>query len=211
MNPEASKKAVVLISYFPLFSPWLEYDYAGREYSVDDLESIINKMDENNSGVVHGCMWVYDENGPQPIMIVDRAKELADHLIQWAEQEPSEWFEIAVNSKDDKYAIVLMPNIQRSINRWKFAHFARHGEDVDYKFNVLFDPIHFVSSQSHTFFSKVKSEFESKDKSDLYFLDAKDVEDDMKKSADKAIKVGTFNVDTDHSQYVSRLIEETLD
>lgn len=112
----------MLISYVPLLYP-MEV-CPGVDYGPE----LIHVLKHIESIYVHGVLWVTDDGLPIPVLIVDRAKEVFDHLLWWSEKAPCEWFTlILINFTqdkqilDDKYYITLFPNMRKTLVRHNLA------------------------------------------------------------------------------------------
>ena len=133
-----SKQNRILISYFPFLE-----GTAGHQCSTDDIEQIDQILDGCKIPIINGIAWVYYPFDKQetviPVLVVDRAKELADHLVLWAENEIERRFDLFIDDRPEGYVLALMPNIDESIKRYKLARFAIYEEIVqDNNFQVLF-------------------------------------------------------------------------
>lgn len=77
-----------------------------------------------------------------------------------------------------KYAIALIPNIQRSVERWKIAYQLQTGfppPTKDTEFQAFFQPVEF-SSQNGDTFNKIKHQMQPI--TEVGFLDPKDFQMD---------------------------------
>jgi hypothetical protein len=74
-----------------------------------------------NAPTVRACLWTRSEFGLTPVFAVERAREVLDHLIEWAEGDPSGWFRLQIVKTRHRYHVVLMPNLARSLERYRLA------------------------------------------------------------------------------------------
>ena len=133
-----SKQNHILISYFPFLE-----GIAGHQYSTDDIKQIDRILDNSKVPIINGIAWVYYPFDKQetviPVLVVDRAKELADHLVLWAENEIERRFDLFIDDRPEGYVLALMPNINESVKRYKLARLMMYEEIIqDNDFQVLF-------------------------------------------------------------------------
>jgi hypothetical protein len=90
---------------------------------------------------------------PTPILVYDRAHEIAEHLVEWTEGDPGEWFRVHFHERDGRYAIAIQPDLDKSIRRFRTAYFVAQGELLppDISIKVMFQPLTFVSGVEHCF------------------------------------------------------------
>lgn len=200
------KFSVVLFSYIPLL----------RAEDFPDLdhippEEITNIIDRYES-FTKGCIWM-DKNGEIcPVFLLENAKEIYDHFNSWSDEKPQNWFDVQIKTKDGKYAIVLVPRIKNSIDRWKTAYQLRnlYPPPQDTIFNVLFKPLNFVSGKK-TIFSKIKSKI--KKEISIGFADVKDFDYDNVNSWDsnKILWTNKLKVTKDKSNndFINNLIDDS--
>jgi hypothetical protein len=67
--------------------------------------------------------------------------------MKWSEEKPGEWFTLYILRHDTRYAIVLFPNMRKSIERFKVARLHFNGVVVpeDAKVHVICKPLIFLS------------------------------------------------------------------
>ena len=204
----------LIISYFPCFYPdqsLLGVDLGGwdeekfREY-VDGLGLDI---------IVHGVLWAnypFEKSDNQeptiiPILMIDRMREVVDHLVYWSEGVPEEWFTLCFGSKSpNDYAVALMPDLQRSIQRQEFA--ARSVGDFEYI--ILFQSLCTVCHGNTL--TQVKTKL--RDSVPVGFVDINDVdrENPMSLDPDLICVLGPFKVELNPSgfngSYLDNLYKE---
>ena len=130
----------LVVSYVPLLR-----GQAGAtipiERAADALESILN----TDAGHVQAVVWAQDDSGaPWPILVLEHAAEVFEHLVEWADGSPSTWFKLAWNAVSDEYALALVPKVEKSVERYRIAR-RLLGEDVpsDARFQIVFRPVQF--------------------------------------------------------------------
>lgn len=204
-------KTYLVISYFPLFDPRDQPGVLpGKHVDLKDEEDVKRIFGDLPSGHGHveACLWVIDDDKPCPIFVLESAQAIYDHMEMWSEDEVEDWFELAIGEHNDRYGIVLMPNIQKSIDRYRLARKLFYGEDIpaDAKFNLLFDTIRFTS-QSAGLLASLKDKIG--DSMKLMFLDSDHLcrENPEETDWEKAIEVGNFSVKRD-CRYIEDLIED---
>ena len=140
---------VMIVSYVPLLT-----GEPGRTMSVDDpeLAGLLRQADECPGGHIEACLWAADGEHATPVFVMDQAHAIADHLSEWADDKPGEWFAICFAEREGRYTAILFPNINASIARFKVASIVHYEEIVTAKdYQVLFRPPCFVSGPQHIF------------------------------------------------------------
>ena len=145
---------VFIVSYIP-FNDLTTF--ANRDASIDEITAIIDQ--HSTEGWAKACLWVMDkDDNPQPILLFERAKELADHLIAWSEGKPAERFTVHFYDFGEKgepgtYCVMLIPRQDKSIERWKMRHLHFYGEfpPSDITVEMAFLPIRFGTKGSTTY------------------------------------------------------------
>lgn len=140
----------IVISYVPLFyTPPTTFVDVISENNLEKLKPIIDKI-ENIDNAAEGVGWTHTA---EPIFIMDDAEEIARHIEYWSEGMPKDWFTVNWMEKDDKYAIVLMPDLNKSVKRhreiWKIQTGTNLPKNTSHK--ILFKPIIFISGSNQTF------------------------------------------------------------
>jgi hypothetical protein len=131
----------VVLSYVPLLR-----GQAGATMDLERVENIVGPVFETDAGHVEAVVWAQDERGlPWPILVLDRADEVFEQLVEWAESSPASWFTVAWAARADEYALALMPRAERSVERYRLARQLTTGEDVPAgaRFEIIFRPILF--------------------------------------------------------------------
>jgi hypothetical protein len=166
--------------------------YAKVEKDVEEYSNEISRA-INEAPSPGACLWYSTEDGgtATPCFLIDRAEEVVEHLKVWTEGNPSEWFKLFVYAESDKYHVVLFPNLEKSIERFKISMLHLTGEFADNhgKFSLLFRPLHFISP-GLGYGSKMLSKVGKT--AMLGFLDAKTDHNDFQHA--KPVEVGPFEV-----------------
>lgn len=158
-DPQPRPKLIV-VSYWPLIQ-----GTAGAVAKPEVLQDLIAAAGEDTPAV-HGCLWSYwPEPRPElwpdlpvapntvfPTLIVNRGHEVSEHLMHWSDYDPSAWFRLIIATKGHRYAIALMPDHQKSIERWRYAYRLNTGHDVpDGEIQIISNPLSVVSTISNSF------------------------------------------------------------
>jgi hypothetical protein len=140
-------KSWFLISYAPL-TPVDTQLYESRE----TIEKMMPKLETSFSGEVgkaYACAWARTkDSGVMPVFVLDRAKEIYDHLVAWSEGRPEVWFKLYFYKTKKRYAIILFPEIEKSIARFKFRMALGNVDynEKDDKIEVICHPLLFTSA-----------------------------------------------------------------
>jgi hypothetical protein len=192
---------IILVSYMPK----LRY----RDYPTTN-EELSNFIKEHMEYPVsaQACVWVSDDNGHvMPVLVYDEADKLSEHLIEWSENDPSLWFDLYMFSKDGKYALVLMPKLEKSVERWKIRFQLEFGYPPpdNIEFDIVFNPLSFVSGTSNMF-QNLKNRNLILDRMFVGFVSLKDI--DMNNIPNDNIKkIGPLSVVEEPNDYILNLID----
>jgi len=181
---------ITVISYIPLLT-----GRAGEILSPEDFNE--DRFKDCHPGNVEACLWaqISEEEGVVPVFVLDRAHEVADHLVEWAENDLDRWFALCFQERGDLYTALLMPNIDESIRRFKQAQMIinRSKPPEDAKYTAIFHPLKFTSQSENTF-KKVRDRI--RDRSNVGFLDITDIDKDnpLDINEEDIKSIGPFNV-----------------
>lgn len=151
------KFTVVLFSYIPLV--W-------GDPSANYLENpkALQGLVENADATAKCAIW-YGHNDKHCIAFaVDQAADIKNHLMLWSEGKPNAWFDLIGHQKDGMYSIVLMPKLDKSVERWKLNYQLLNGFPApkDAKFQLFFKPLNFVTGKPSKMAGNVKTFKDSK-------------------------------------------------
>ena len=129
---------LVLVSYVPLLR-----GAPGQLLAPDAVGSLL----DTDAGHVDAIVWAIDDAGRfSPIFAMARAEEAFEHLVEWSEGSPATWFQLLYDydENDDEYAMALVPNVQRSVDRSRLAHSLATGVEASHEeVRVVFQPLLF--------------------------------------------------------------------
>lgn len=141
--------SAVVFSYVPLLTG-IAPDSGNP---VDDFKDTLEEIEKLPDGRVDACLWLFKDNKPFPVFVIENMNDIIDHIEWWSEKKPLEWFDLKIRSCDDKYAIALIPRFIRSVERWNLSYQLRVGypppSDTNYK--IIFRSINFVSGGASTY------------------------------------------------------------
>ena len=187
----ADKNSYVVISYIPLLTGQPGTFFQSGPDALEELQDYINTLPD---GEVRACMWVEHDGVPSPVFVLEHADAIREHLVAWTEEKPSEWFSLAlVHRKPNTYALALMPNLEKSLERWKIAFQLSTGfPPAPGEFRFFFKPLHFMTGAGESYMKLRKRVPRSMN---VGFLDVKDVPADPKETDINKIQfVGPFTV-----------------
>lgn len=193
MGKDDNGFAFIIVSYVPLLvgDPIATFD-------PEDAVELSRHIDALPDGAADGCVWLTDDGAPCPVFIMPMAEVIASHFDAWSEGAPAEWFDLCIKSRDEKYAMVLMPRFQKSIERFGVAYQLRTGYPVppDSHHNIIFKPLRFSTGSSATF-GGMRDLIGPK--MPLFLMDPADLHptDLSKSDFSKVHKLGTFHVSSD--------------
>jgi hypothetical protein len=86
------------------------------------------------------------------VLVLEQAETIAEHLIEWAEGDPSSWFRLAIGQHRGCYARALLPDLTRSRERLELARrLAGFPMPDETDYCHIYRPLHFVSGRVHTY------------------------------------------------------------
>jgi len=164
----------IVISYVPLLSPdklseaWRKVRLINPNSTKEEIKQLVEEI---NTAIQSGpdneaqaCLWVaakgrkYDPQGDlTPILAYpdDVAHRLGDHLKEWAEGKPQNWFHIEWGSQDQSYGVALMPDVKKTADRMKLRTLMETGQelpgskDSEGGVHVYFRPLQIFVKSSH--------------------------------------------------------------
>ena len=91
-----------------------------KDAATKQIKDIYEKYIDTDVGSVKGCAWCMStETGEIGIALaIKNAAEIHEHLVGWAEGVPQRWFDLCLYDDGNRYAITLIPNVERSIERF---------------------------------------------------------------------------------------------
>jgi hypothetical protein len=179
----SKKQTHVIVSYNPLLwgDPGKMYDSDKGQQTEDGVKYVSDLLSKSEkiSSNAEACLWAqYPANCCAPIFVIERAKEIAQHLMQWTEGLPTEWFDLGIFERSGRYFVMLHPRIERSVERYKDNWFQMHNElliDANVDYRIIYRPILFESQELGNFV-KAKELIGSAEELYVGFLDVQDLD-----------------------------------
>jgi hypothetical protein len=206
-----AKNHYLIVSYMPR----LVAD-PRRLLTREDLVKLLPEWEKQSGGEAMACLWGAKDGHAHPILMINHAQSLIDHLTTWAEGVPQRWFNLHIyySAKYDRYAVALIPKLEMSIERHKLQHKLNTGADLpkNATFSLLFMPIKFTSRPKPATFLKLRHMIDKK--ATLAFvegegLDEKTLGKNINSLDRESIVVGTFDVRTDDFQdYMETMFQQ---
>lgn len=120
-----TKYQYVIFSYMPLLTGVSGQTLSLNPVGASELASLVESLP---SGNVDGCAWFMDDDVLKVIFMMKDASLIYEHLNVWADDKPQEWFTLTVLWREpSSYAIALMPDLEKSHQRWTAAFTLRNG------------------------------------------------------------------------------------
>jgi hypothetical protein len=192
----------LVISFIPLLRA-----KPGTTMPIDFTESVLMPALESEVGHVRAVVWAdFDSGAPWPVLVLDHANEILEHLAEWAEGSPADWFTLIWTTNGDRYALALMPRVDRSVERYRTVRHISAGEEVpsDATFHVAFKPILFrgpMSASSRAMLRGIPQRVR------VGFLDRDELpaDDDLLDPA-RVVSFGPIEAERDRSGYLRRVV-----
>ncbi len=206
----------IIFSYVPLLRGRPGAGYMGEE-AVRMATATARHMEELPTGSALAALWAVDDETPTLMLLMERAAEIAKHLVEWSEGRPEDWFELHHLEKGNAYAVALFPNFVKSAERWRTAFQMRYGFPPPAEGNEshLFRPLHCVSPSKDAF-SRAKPYVERSRLVKVSLVDAKQVhagELMMRRDGITAHDLGLFKATGDRPKkgITSGWLEDAID
>jgi len=191
---------VMVLSYMPLL-----YGEAGEDLIEKVQDPEFKEMFEDRvSPSAAFCLWGQDDDGVVSIVLgYERAEEVAEHLIKWAEGLPNLWFNFHLEERPERYAICLFPNVQKGFERYRLAHYMTHGEVLpkDTECEFLCEPLFFISEDTGML-QKVKELLGDEIKVNLINMDLVNPKDPLNFPEEKMVTLGKFLI-SENNEHVN--------
>jgi hypothetical protein len=188
------KPVVLLLSYAPMVRAD-DPRMAGLDLNDPKTpELITNYYDSLPDSMANGCIWIKEDNGAAlPILIYPDARNIADHLVEWAEGKPEDYFHISLAEEGSSYVLLLMPELQRSVDRYRLQYKLKNKREMEEsEFNIIFRPLHVFAPNAQTY-PQVKQDV-PKDKMKVGLLDIRSISPDMSYNPSDIIWIGPLRV-----------------
>lgn len=208
-RPEKQETTYVVVSYWPL----VHLDRP-EIYEDNQVERLTHFLSDYPPVDIRGCLWVGDseEEGIRPVLLLERAQEVRDHLVHWSEKKPADWFRVFVDlipgDPENKYVVMIYPNVQRSVERFKVACVMYHETipDPDAKYHVLFQYLKFVSLPNPQTFPTIRHRLGSD--VTIGFLDINEIDPEHPEATDFSKVAYIDNIPRDNT--VTPTVKEFL-
>lgn len=122
----------LVISYVPLLQNYgnpldaqVILDPENAEKYVEHVTSLLD-----TDVHIQGCAWADEEGEIHALLITDKAKEIRDHLLAWCEEKPQDWFRLEIKLNDVNYQISLIPDLEKSAQRYRTNRFIHKQEHI---------------------------------------------------------------------------------
>jgi len=194
----------LIFSYIPLV-----YGDPTANY-LSNPEKIMSLVENAEPGA-KGAIWYGNGKKTGVVLVYDNAKEIKEHLIAWTERKPKEWFKLIADVKDGMYSIVLMPILEKSVERWRLQYLISNGYQApdDLKITFIFKPLNFVTTRPSKMSKNVKER-----KVEFSLIDVKDAEKFIEDMNDGKVvhevlhKIGTYKLKIESNQLTNEMLEE---
>jgi len=120
---------LVCVSYVPLLEGGAGQVIDAEVLQSPEFKAKLGKLEKLQECV--GVLWGIEDGKLHPVLLHDRADEIASHLRLWSEGKPEEWFTLHFYEHNNHLAILLFPDVEKSIERLKLALSLQHIEMKD--------------------------------------------------------------------------------
>ncbi len=198
-KPDEKGMSVVLFSYVPfLVGDPLRFIDVDPDGGLGEVKELFEHIETLPSASALACIWCHRNGRPMPVFLYEHATAMVEHLEAWAESKPTEWFNLHLRTHHGKYILALIPNFQKSTERWRIACQLRTGYPPPNKvsFNMVFRSPYFVSGSANTF-ERIRDQVGTS--IEIGFLDSSlidrgNVEESLKRVDDEIRWIGPFPI-----------------
>lgn len=142
-----TEKSCIIVSYVPLLMGNPGEDLS--QLSSKELQKRLTAIETEIQ--INACLWA-GPDPPKPVFIINKAQQVVDHLKSWAEDKLEDWFELNFVEMEDFYGVILWPDLNRSLERFKTAWLHRNEELLaPQSCQFIFRPLCFRSKNKTTF------------------------------------------------------------
>lgn len=204
---------MIVLSYHPLLAgPPGVLAYADKENVKEFSDKITALLESLPDGAAEACLWA-NAGSPFPILLLKQGRAIRDHLVAWAEGDPSAWFELHLVERRGFYALALIPDLRKSLDRQLAAMALAAGRAVPVpeERSVVFRPLHFVTKGPSETFASLRGDLRGPVK--VCILDTADVPPDGPMAADPGsmLELGEFRLVTEASPYMESLVRGPME
>jgi hypothetical protein len=199
-----------IISYVPLLRGQAgDLLSLNSKNAAQQIKDIYDNYIDTDVGTARGCAWCMstDDDSVGLVFAIEKAAEIHDHLTQWAEGVPQRWFDLCLYDAGARYAIALMPNFERSVERFKEANRTVNNIEIakDAKFQLIAKPILFISDPDPVTFYKIKGKIGKRIQVGL--VDPSKIANNAMK-ADDVLDLGSFKMNSDmYTEYLAEVMK----
>jgi hypothetical protein len=171
----APKQPQFLFSYVPLF------DYKKAYKNPAKAMEIVAKAKSPN---VAATIWAIENEQASPILVMDNAKKLANHMTEWSDNKPEDWFKL-IYGDDGKnfHQICIMADMNKSKVRYNIKALQERTQPLGDNFTIITKPITFTSQSITQHYNFTYQNLQNQEKVKLCFYEEKDLKasDDINK------------------------------
>lgn len=150
---------MIVVSYVPLLYGTAEGPVSRPNGTRLDPKSVLGMaVASMPSGAAQGCTWVLDNGLIAPVLVMENAVRIREHLDWWSEGKPHEWFDLQIAEAKGSFSIAAMPRLKKSVER-EAMRAARRGLQVSgtvSEYHVVHRPLHYVSATNRVSYDQVR-------------------------------------------------------
>lgn len=173
----------LIVSYVPMLWP--------QESNIEP-KTIEKAISNSPTGELSGCAWILRNGKLSPVFVLEEADKIVEHLKFWSEGKPEEWFKFHFKRDGLKYYVALVPEVQRTLDRFKMSYQLRTGYPLPKEFpiRVVFKYLHFAAQREGIYMMDSETE--------ILYIDSKKIDpNNVEKSIADAESLGKFRVVND--------------
>ena len=202
---------MAFISYIPYLNR--DNETCGKVFDCGQelLDKINFKETEAAYTSANGCAWVMDGDKVGVVLFLKDAARLVKDMKTWADNQPQVFFRAIIGQVGDKYGIVIVPDLEMSLTRFRLSHQAITGNKLEIKdINLYFSAVGFVSKPGAIMYEKMKDKIGKE--LPIAFLDVSESEFEHS-MIERAVHFATLKLEDTSYQggYFSRYCNESHD
>ncbi len=186
---------MALFSYVPYLNR--DSDTCGRILDLND--ELLEKIKYEQSKAAHtranGCAWAIDGDQLVAVLFIKDAQKLVNDMKIWSENQPQTFFRVIIGQSGDKYAVVIVPDLDMSLTRFRLSHQTITGNELelgDKDVSVIFTAVGFLSKPGAPMYAKMKDRIGKEIKIAFLDVEAEQFESSL---MEQAIPLGTLKIE----------------
>lgn len=110
----------ICIGYVPLYYRSVSKDILGGDQ--DPYEFMSNRLCHTPPIKISACLYTNHNGQITPVLVCNKAKEVAEHILFYSQGKPAERFRFYIGSNEGHYYIIIQPKVEKDITDYRKHH-----------------------------------------------------------------------------------------